>query len=145
MPKSSTNYVVFKNNYKENENQPDYKVYLQKEKGEEKSKYSIGAIWKRVSKNGKKYMSMVIDDEEYVPEKDRDEDDERPSKKSSLKSKLKSRRGQDDLGDDDDDEDEEEDDDEEDDDTEDEDDDESDKDKAWKKRQKRKMRSNPFK
>jgi uncharacterized protein (DUF736 family) len=66
------NFSIFKNNYKEKENHPDYVCSVfDKETNTSKK---IGGGWIKEGKNGK-YISVSIDDE-YTPEKKEEVKDE---------------------------------------------------------------------
>ena len=53
------NLMVFKNQYKKEDKQPDYKVNMHRENGF----VSVGAGWIKETKTKDKYISLVIDTE----------------------------------------------------------------------------------
>lgn len=61
----NTPLIAFANGMKKNPKEPDYKVYLKPAKDEKLGK-EIASLWVKVSKNGKKYISGVSDDNEYL-------------------------------------------------------------------------------
>jgi len=75
-----TQYLAFKNDQKEAENQPDFRVYKKDAngdiikktiewKGEQKEVWAdIGAVWCKIENGALKSMSIKIDDEAQEPQ-----------------------------------------------------------------------------
>lgn len=59
-----TNFQIFKNKYKQKDNQPDYKISTRDNDG---MFIEIGAGWKKEMKNGEVYISCRLSENQYKP------------------------------------------------------------------------------